>query len=164
MRAIPAADRVGLALFPPAADERHEGVGRQCPTRLFEADPSGVRGETVDLVLDGGEEAGALVGREAGVEPDRTVALHPVAEVAPASDGLIRTVRVLAGRSDPPTAQLEHAERLLPGRLHQGPLGTGLEDGGTGDLLELGLRELPLAHGLIRCGKGARGAGPSRGR
>ena len=56
---------------------------------------------------------------------------------------------VLAGGPHPPAPELEHAHRLLPGRVDQRLLGLGLEDGGPGDLLDLGLGQPALADRLV---------------
>ena len=121
----------------------------------MEAGPACVGGDAVGLLLDRGQEAGSLVRGEAGVEADRSVPVHPVAEVAAPPDGLVGAVLVLAARLDPTAAELEDAERLSTGGLHQVVLGTGLEDRRAGDLLDLGLGELSLAHRLIGGGQGA---------
>ena len=102
-----------------------------------------------DCVPDHGDQPGSLVGGEPGIQPHGTVAVGPVAQIPTPADGVVGTVRSLAHGLDPPTPQLEHREGLVLRRLDQRGFGLGLEDGGTGDLFDLGLRQPSVAHGLV---------------
>ena len=127
------------------------------------AGPPGLAGQPFRFHLDRGDESGPGVGRQPGIESDGSVVVGPIPQVPPTTYGVVGGGLVLSGGPDPSAPQLQHAERLGLCRVNQRLFRLRLENGGAGDLVDLGLREAPVAHGLVGGGKRSEPAGGLEG-
>jgi hypothetical protein len=76
-------------------------------------------------------------------------------ETAGGPDRLVGGIRILAGGPDPSAPELQDVERVPAGRVHQGRLRFGLQDGRPADLLDRGLGEPARPDSLVGGGQGA---------